>query len=193
MGGSDVDENLVRLTPEEHYLAHLLLVKLYPEVNGLLYAVHLMGNLGNNKEYGWAKRKHAKMLSEKYSGENNPRYGKQGTMLGKKHTGKALSKMRHPRANITNMKKPTGTDSPNYGKKHSDVAKEKMRIPKSNGFGLGERNSMYGKHHTEASRKLMSERAKNRKTEKCIHCNKEMMISHIARYHNDKCKFKAGK
>jgi len=34
----------------EHYLAHLLLLKIYPDVHGLLYAVHLMGKLGNNKE-----------------------------------------------------------------------------------------------------------------------------------------------
>jgi len=174
-------------------LAHLLLVKIHPGVNGLLYAVHLMGNLGNNKEYGWAKRKHSKMLSETRSGKNHPFYGTEGTMLGKKHTEEALSKMRKPRSDTTNMKKPTGVNSPNYGKKHNDVAKEKMRKPKPVGFASGEANSMYNKQHSDESRKLMSLRAKNRKTEKCIHCGKEMMISHIARYHNNRCKLKVDK
>lgn len=30
LGGDDVQENLVYLTPEEHYVAHQLLVKIYP-------------------------------------------------------------------------------------------------------------------------------------------------------------------
>lgn len=35
MGGTYAAENVVRLTAEEHYLAHLLLVKIHP-ANGLL-------------------------------------------------------------------------------------------------------------------------------------------------------------
>jgi hypothetical protein len=31
MGGTDDEENLVELTPEEHYVAHQLLVKIYPK------------------------------------------------------------------------------------------------------------------------------------------------------------------
>jgi hypothetical protein len=32
MDGSDLVSNLVYLTPEEHYVAHQLLVKMYPEI-----------------------------------------------------------------------------------------------------------------------------------------------------------------
>lgn len=192
MDGTDVDENLVRLTPEEHYLAHLLLVKIHPNVNGLLYAVHLMGNLGNNKEYGWAKRKHSKMLSE-IRGENHPLYGRPAHNKGSKHTEDAILKMRKPRRSSTNFKKLKGRNSPNYGKKHSDESIAKMQQPKPDGFAVGEANSMYGKKHSDESKLLMSTKAKNRKTEKCVHCNKEMMISHIVRYHNDKCKYKDSK
>ena len=35
MGGSDDESNLVKLTAEEHYIAHLLLVKMYPNSHRL--------------------------------------------------------------------------------------------------------------------------------------------------------------
>jgi hypothetical protein len=54
--GTNDLSNIVSLTPEEHYLAHLLLVKIYPNTKGLWYAVKLMSGLGNNKKYGWVKR-----------------------------------------------------------------------------------------------------------------------------------------
>ena len=57
IGGTDDADNIVSLTPEEHYLAHLLLIKIYPNVKGLLYAVKLMSGQGSNKKYGWVKRK----------------------------------------------------------------------------------------------------------------------------------------
>ena len=59
MGGTDATDNLVYLTPEEHYLAHLLLVKIYPEETRLVFAAHMMsvGKSRNNKVYGWLKKK----------------------------------------------------------------------------------------------------------------------------------------
>lgn len=65
MGGSDEPGNLVRLTPEAHYVAHQLLVKIYPDNYKLVYAVHMMciGELRNNKKYGWIRRKHAIAVS----------------------------------------------------------------------------------------------------------------------------------
>lgn len=61
MGGKDDPNNLVRLTPEEHYVAHQLLVKLHPTNSKLLYAANMMTIGGcrrrNNKLYGWIKRK----------------------------------------------------------------------------------------------------------------------------------------
>lgn len=65
MGGSDNANNIVRLTAEEHYVAHQLLVKIYPENNKLIYAANMMsvGRI-NNRKYGWLKKKHAKVVSE---------------------------------------------------------------------------------------------------------------------------------
>jgi hypothetical protein len=59
MGGNDDDSNLVVLTPEEHYVAHLLLMKMHPDNEKLVYAAFMMtvGEYRNNKLYGWLKRK----------------------------------------------------------------------------------------------------------------------------------------
>lgn len=61
MGGLDEDNNRVQLTPEEHYVAHQLLHRMYPKVRGLLYAlVRMTGDHGgprSNKLYGWIRAK----------------------------------------------------------------------------------------------------------------------------------------
>lgn len=49
MGGNNTKENLVCLTAREHYIAHLLLVKIYPSVGGLKMAVWAMINLSNKQ------------------------------------------------------------------------------------------------------------------------------------------------
>jgi hypothetical protein len=71
MGGGDEEDNLVNLTPEEHYVCHQLLVKMYPTNIKLLYAAHACSKLHsknhpesrkiNNKKYGWLRRRHSKL------------------------------------------------------------------------------------------------------------------------------------
>lgn len=66
MNGTDDFSNIVVLTPEEHFLAHLLLIKMYPDEYKLVYAAKIMTvskhgqHRNNNKLYGWLKRKHVK-------------------------------------------------------------------------------------------------------------------------------------
>ena len=62
MGGTNRKDNLVALTAEEHYVAHQLLVKMYPDNDKLIYAAQMMTissshNIRNNKLYGWLKLK----------------------------------------------------------------------------------------------------------------------------------------
>lgn len=73
-GGGDEPENLVRLTPEEHYLAHQLLVKIHPDEPKLVYSVvYMTGNNDkcqrpNNKLYGWIKRRLAVVAAARMTG-----------------------------------------------------------------------------------------------------------------------------
>ena len=71
MAGTDDITNIVNLTPEEHFVAHQLLVKLYPLVPELAMAVRYMcvGNYKNggrkgNKLFGWMRRRHAAAMRE---------------------------------------------------------------------------------------------------------------------------------
>lgn len=78
MGGSDEPDNLVRLTPEEHYVAHQLLVRIYPGNPKLVYAATAMtfsrdGSRSNNKLFGWIRRKMAAAASERERGKVHSR------------------------------------------------------------------------------------------------------------------------
>lgn len=62
LGGADKSGNLVKLFPEEHYVAHQLLVKIYPKNQKLIYAALMMTvssekQIRNNKLYKWIKNK----------------------------------------------------------------------------------------------------------------------------------------
>ncbi len=69
MGGTDDKSNMALLTPEEHYVAHQLLVRMYPTVRGLAFACIMMtsnrwGYRGNNKLYGWLRKKNSQDVTE---------------------------------------------------------------------------------------------------------------------------------
>lgn len=81
MNGTDKPDNIVDLTPEEHYVAHQLLVKMYPEHSGLLWAAILMtghpstNGRVNNRMYGWLKRRQSKIAKQR-TGCKNGSYGR---------------------------------------------------------------------------------------------------------------------
>ena len=79
VGGTDESNNLVQLTPEEHYTAHLLLIRIYPDSNGLVFAASMMtvdmNGKRNNKLYGWLRRKMQKVAKQRIGVKNNS-YGK---------------------------------------------------------------------------------------------------------------------
>ena len=80
LGGSNKEENIVALTPEEHYVAHQLLVMMYPGVDSLVYAANKMTVTShttqrNNKRYGWLKRRHQSVCKNRAQ-KHNPAYGK---------------------------------------------------------------------------------------------------------------------
>ena len=83
MGGADFEENLVSLYPEEHFVAHALLLKIYKGTqhrHALAKAVHIMarGHYGKRvtrKLYGWLQREHALAMSKHQQGSSNSQYG----------------------------------------------------------------------------------------------------------------------
>jgi hypothetical protein len=76
VGGSDDDINLVDLTPEEHYLAHQLLIKIHPNNYALVKAAAMMiPKRPSNKLYGWLRRRFSKAKSDEQSGSGNSQFG----------------------------------------------------------------------------------------------------------------------
>jgi hypothetical protein len=80
IGGSDDKSNLVELTPEEHYLAHQLLIRIYPKNEKLVYSAHRMcSNRPSNKLYGWLRKRHSveisKLMKSISRGNGNSQFG----------------------------------------------------------------------------------------------------------------------
>ena len=69
---------------------------------------------------------------------------------------------------------------------------EKYKIAKDNDLFThrGEDNGMYGKKHTEETKKKISHRAKNRQKQQCVHCDGMFLPALLSRWHNDNCKLK---
>jgi hypothetical protein len=130
MGGTDEPTNLVRLTPEAHYVAHQLLAKLYPDNHKLIYAVVLMtaGNFRNNKLYGWVRRKNsiakqnmsdetkAKMSASKKGKKRQPVSAETKAKMSAANKGKTLSDETKAKISIANK-----------GRAVSDETKAKLR------------------------------------------------------------------
>lgn len=166
MGGNDDPKNLVDLTPEEHYLAHQLLVKIYPENKKLAYALQAMcassGNqIRNNKMYGWVREAvNEARKNFKHSDETKKKMSL--TRKGRVQTPEWIQKRTD--ANI-------GRTGPNLGKKFSEEHRQK--ISKSHqGKVISEetRNKLrmanLGKKHTEETKqKMRNARAKKNDSE----------------------------
>ena len=72
MGGTGEPKNLVDLTPEEHYVAHQLLVKIHPNVDGLATAAVRMAKQSvGRKAYGWLRRRHAAAIAARMRGNTH--------------------------------------------------------------------------------------------------------------------------
>jgi len=106
MGGLNVAENVVELTPEEHYVAHQLLVKMHPGVAGLVSAAVLMsGRRSGNKPYGWLRRRAAVMqLGSKASPETRAK-------MSASSIGRPKSKEMRAKLSATRMGMPVSPEA----------------------------------------------------------------------------------
>jgi len=151
LGGSNKG-NLVHFTGREHFIAHWLLNKMFKDEvvkNKMLYAFGGMAQGPSKRklspsQYEKVKKAKSKAMSIRMSGKNHPMYGKT-------HTKEAKRKI----------------SEINKGRKHSKETKKKisesMTGKKNHMYGkglIGEKNGMYGKTHSEESKRKMSEAKK---------------------------------
>lgn len=107
LGGKDAPANMVWLTAEEHYIAHLLLVKIHPGNHRLLWAVTCMTGPTplqsgrKNKMYGWVRRQFALYVGKRNKGR---RYtSEQTAAMSERMTGTKRGKYR-PRTAPSSLK-----------------------------------------------------------------------------------------
>ena len=159
LGGSDDFENIVKLTAEEHYIAHQLLVKLNPDHHGLISAaIKMRGNpyakLPNNKTFGWLRRRHANAMSKRVVSEETRK------KVGEFHKGKIVSEE-------TRRKQSEAAKN----RKFSEETRLKLSLAAKNSSKVKEHlenlaDSQRGRQRkpfSEETKKKMSDSAKNRR------------------------------
>jgi N-acetyl-gamma-glutamylphosphate reductase len=128
MGGGDDAENIAILTPEEHYVAHQLLVKIHPDVRGLVHAAMKMSKqCTGNKAYGWLRNRHSEIVrAHRHSPEIRERISK--GLVGKKRpprTQEHRDRLREARKNLTPEQR-ARIGAAGKGRKHSEETKAKL-------------------------------------------------------------------
>ncbi len=138
LGGGNSPENLVRLTPEEHFVAHQLLVKIHPGNPKLVFAAMMMTSshrylTRRNKAYGWIRR----LVSEHKRGPSGVKHSEESKRArSEKLKGKPLSeetklkmraawvrrKQENPMKDETREKLRAAAT----GRKHTQAAKDKI-------------------------------------------------------------------
>ena len=220
LGGSDDKNNIAILTPEEHFLAHQLLVKIYPNSPPLINAAIIMtthhtSTRTNNKLFGWLRRRAS--ISRKQWIEQN---GHPKGMLGKLHS-------EEKKKQISNSAKKSMTDSVGvkvyaynldgtFYKEYATLTEcaNDLKTNPSNvkytaeghfGYCKGKQlrykytNSIspYVKPVHPLTGRVRSETHKenlkkslSNNRKTCIHCGFESTASAITRFHNENCKDK---
>lgn len=174
MGGTNDRSNLVRLTPEEHYVAHQLLVKIHPGNAKLVYSAWVMttGKERSNKRYGWIRRLHSKNISAHLTGYKRGPFSEEH------------------KAKLSAAKK---------GRTMSEEQKKKISASMRLHANTDEAKAIASKFHTgrkrpeETKRRIASSlTGKKSPVVECPHCKKSGGKTNMLRYHFDNCKVKNG-
>jgi Salmonella phage homing endonuclease len=146
LGGSNAPENIVRLTPEEHYVAHQLLVKMHPGNHRLVWAAAAMTNQTQvqrrgNKLYGWLRR----LFAER---------------IGHRNRGRTLSAEQRQQIGDRQRGKPRGPFSAEHRRKISEASKRYVKTPAHRAAMSAARMGKKRGPHSAEHRRRMSESIK---------------------------------
>jgi hypothetical protein len=170
LGGCD-NNNLIKLTTREHFIAHLILWKCgYIE---MMYSFLLITNTSKSigkltsRQYNTLCEEYSIRRSIEYSGEGNPFFHKKrpdhskkmsdknNPMYGKDwRIGKTKEELEHHRESC---KKRVGDKNSFYNKKHSSEIRSKISKSIRRLYDNGFISPMKGKHFSEESKKKLSE------------------------------------
>jgi hypothetical protein len=124
LGGTDDASNLIKLTARQHFIAHMMLNKIFKGNSAIKmhHAVWCMANTNKNikvtsKIYESLRNKRVKLLSATLRGKNNPMYGKKLTEEHKKRISDKLKGKKKPEGFSEKISlRVKGSGNPQYNK-----------------------------------------------------------------------------
>jgi hypothetical protein len=200
IGGTNKISNIVCLTPEEHYVAHQLLYKIYKDTEygvRLLFSANMMsGDKYNtrkncNKSYGWIKR----LCSEEISKMN-----KNKTISVAQRAAISESNRTRIISDETREKHADAMKGNTYGcKPRSDETKHNISVGKkgkpsplkgkpSGKKGISSNRKDY--LHSLDTKDKIKNSCKNQERVECPHCGKIGTKGNMKRWHFENCKYK---
>lgn len=186
MGGSDDKDNLVELTASEHYVAHQLLAKIYPDNHKLSYAVHIMSSKlagRNNKSYEWIRKRVSIANSAVLTGKKrSPRSKEWSAKLSAALTGKSQTLESNEKRSISM----TGISKSDTMKQNMSVAAKNRTKEHQNKLNLANT----GKKRSEETRAKLRAVSESQPVVTCPHCGKSGKPRGMKCWHFDKCKEK---
>ena len=171
MGGSNDATNIVALTAREHFICHLLLIRMSPaEYRAkLVYAA-------------WQQSRPAKHKTVKVTNRTYARLREQMSIsyTGVKRAPFSAEAKQNMKAGAVDRKRVPVTDERIAHLRA--IAKDRSQT--------GEANPFFGKTHTDEAKLRKAEHNRNRPKVFCPHCNKLFDVGMANRWHLDKCKLK---
>jgi hypothetical protein len=149
MGGTDDPDNLCKLTPKEHYIAHALLCKIYPDHRGIAFAFHMMNISSSNHEYRYTSKLYDYLKREL---QTRPMSESHRQAISKAHKGKVKSKEHIEKIRQSNI-----------GRKASDETRSKMSLSGSSRVRPKEEyDSRRGRKQSDSYKDHMKEKMKGK-------------------------------
>ena len=211
LGGADTSDNLVDLTPREHFICHWLLVKMTTgkDHHKMLNALRMMRAENPNQQrydtkitarvYAKIKEEYAELQSKRFTGKGNGFYGKTHTQEAKDkirqaRIGNKLTEEQHARlvANTTGKKKPPITEE------HRAKLSAAKQGKNNNRYGVEVSAETRAKISAKAIGRKQSEetirkkadavRGSKREKKLCPHCSQLVAVNGYARWHGPNCK-----
>lgn len=177
LGGSKCKENIVSLTPKEHYICHLLLPKMVKGVDRRkMWYAHFMMMRGTQRYKPCARMYELARQNMIRANKERP-----GPNLGIKLTEETKQKQ---------SKSTKGVPKGPFSEEH----KQKLRKPKSEEhkkrISESRQGKSWGYKHSEVTKLKMSLQSKGRiqPVKTCEHCNKTIAIGNYNRWHGERCK-----
>jgi 5-methylcytosine-specific restriction endonuclease McrA len=195
LGGNNKKENLVKLTAREHFICHRLLTKMVSEIKQqyqmwnafscMLYREnpHQQRHKVSSRKFEIIKKEGSKIKSIKFSGSNNPMFGKLGNLSP--NFGKIWSEEHRKNASLSHTGHIRTIESRQKQSKKTKGRKQSLEHI-TNRSGVN--HPGYGKELDIERKEKIRQSVLNMPLHTCQHCGKTTTKGNYKRWHNDNCK-----